>query len=106
MGFVRSLLSESSYVCDHYVKEGGGGKKSEKCGRRVVYGRPKSPISLSTIFISIKLKIFGYNIRALKTMMKKELLILGLIYTRHFCTQYCDKNIFLSHRCLKTKVSS
>ncbi len=30
----------------------------------------------------------------------------GLIYTRHFCTQYCDKNIFLSHRSLQAKVSS
>ncbi len=31
---------------------------------------------------------------------------LGLIYTRHFDGQYCDKNIFLSHRYLKIKVSS
>ncbi len=36
---------------------------------------------------------------------------LGLLHTRHFCAQYCDKKycnkkIILSHRCLKAKVSS
>jgi hypothetical protein len=33
-------------------------------------------------------------------------LFLGLIHTRHFDRQYCDKKIFLSHRYLKAKVNS
>ncbi len=31
---------------------------------------------------------------------------LGLIHTRHFDAQYCDKKIFLRHRLLLAKVSS
>ncbi len=30
----------------------------------------------------------------------------GTLHTRHFCSQYCDKKIILSHGCLKAKVSS
>ncbi len=32
--------------------------------------------------------------------------LLGLIHTRHFDRQYCDKKTFLSYRYLKAKVSS
>ncbi len=32
--------------------------------------------------------------------------LLGLIHTRHFGGQHCDKNIFLGHGCQQAKVSA
>jgi hypothetical protein len=41
--------------------------------------------------------------------MNLQKYFLGIIHTRHFdaqyCERYCNKNIFLSHLCLKAKVS-
>jgi len=42
----------------------------------------------------------------LKILLTLGLSLYGLLHTRHFCTQYCDKKIILSHGCLKAKVSS
>jgi len=35
-----------------------------------------------------------------------QISLIGIIHTRHFRTQYCDKKTFLGHGSLKTKVSS
>ncbi len=51
-------------------------------------------------------QIEKYKKSVLIILLTLGLSLYGLLHTRHFCTQYCDKKIILSHGCLKAKVSS